>query len=381
MWELAAEAAVYSYNITPHKSINYEIPLLKKISKSASTHLDKIKRFGCISYAKCPKTETKFSNVAIKAVLVGHTSTGYILWHPSTRKFLESRHVRFIERWVYKNVYKKEQNESSNDLVTFSKGDEIDQPNSNISTENFNVEKSKINKPENKKRGRPKKTEVVKDKQNLEYNKEKLPNDHINNDDGPITRSKAKKIEDISFARYTRVSEVREIKEDELGHILLASIQKDPTNFEEAMNSEDKDLWKQAFKEELDSMKENNVQVLIDRPKEKPDGKRVNIIDSKWVFKKKVENEGKIKYKDRLVIRGFKDKNVYDLKETYAPVSRLSLIRAVISTINKNDLEMCQLDVKTAFLNGELDDDVFMEIPQGLEVIKNKKLITVCKLK
>ncbi|XP_044755108.1 uncharacterized protein LOC123314061 [Coccinella septempunctata] len=108
MWELAAETAVHTYNRTPHKSIGYEVPLIK-FSPRANCHLEHIRRFGCVAYVKLPFVETKFSNVSIKTILVGHTPTGYILWHPSTRKFIESRHVRFIERLVYKDAYLKNQ--------------------------------------------------------------------------------------------------------------------------------------------------------------------------------------------------------------------------------------------------------------------------------
>ena len=69
------------------------------------------------------------------------------------------------------------------------------------------------------------------------------------------------------------------------------------------------------------------------------------------------------------------------MKETYAPVSRISLIRAIISTINKEDLEVCQMNVKTAFLNGELEEDVFMEIPDGVNNPEGTRLTKVCKLK
>lgn len=61
---------------------------------------------------KLPKTESKFSNVSLKTVLVEHTGTGYILCHPDSRKFLEPIHVRFLEKLTYKYVYKKTQNEN-----------------------------------------------------------------------------------------------------------------------------------------------------------------------------------------------------------------------------------------------------------------------------
>ena len=289
MWELAAGTAVHSYNITPHKSINYEIPKLKFSSKSRC-HPEQIRRFGCIAYIKLPKTETKFSNVSIKTVLVGHTDTGYVLWHPSSRKFLESRHVRFLEKLLYKDVYKKCQTENkegkiqndrstSDMLIEFSNNELTKEPeNSTEINQKHDSGNSELNKTKQRKRGRPKKIDSQEDEQHSELNKKKST-DQINQNTGPVTRSQSKKINDISFARYSKVSEGEEINEDELGHILLASIQKDPTSYEDAMNSEDKDLWKQAVKEEIDSMKENKVWEIVDRPKEKSNGKRPNIID------------------------------------------------------------------------------------------------------
>lgn len=109
-------------------------------------------------------------------------------------------------------------------------------------------------------------------------------------------------------------------------------------------------------------------------------GQKLNIIDGKWVFKRKSEADGNVRHKARLVIRGFKDKNVYELRETYAPVLRLPLVRAVIAIINKYDLDVCQLDVKTAFLNGVIDEEIFMEIPDGTVHTDKERREMVCKL-
>ena len=59
--------------------------------------------------------------------------------------------------------------------------------------------------------------------------------------------------------------------------------------------------------------------------------------------------------------------NEYELKETYSPVSRLAVVRSVLSIINKLDLHACQMDVKTEFLNGILEDDIYMKIPEGID--------------
>lgn len=147
---------------------------------------------------------------------------------------------------------------------------------------------------------------------------------------------------------------------DEACHALLSSIGTDPVNYEEAINSAEGAKWKLAIEEELQSMTKNKIWKLVEKPTRMNNGQRLNIIDSRWIFKRKQEPDGKIRFRARLVIRGFKDKNVYELSETYAPVSRLTLSRAVLAIINQLDLEVCQLDVKTAFLNGELEEEIYM---------------------
>ena len=194
---------------------------------------------------------------------------------------------------------------------------------------------------------------------------------------------KGKLIEDTNLTLISDDPETRCNKnnlDDELGHVLLASINKDPTSYREAMESNDKIRWLEAINEELNSMQENNVWKIVDRPTKNKEGKKIHSIDSKWVFKKKTGDHGETVYKGRLVIRGFKDRNEYELKETYAPVSRLAVIRAVLAIINKYDLEVHQMDVKTAFLNGILEDEIYMEIPDGLECDPEDRKTKVCKL-
>lgn len=169
--------------------------------------------------------------------------------------------------------------------------------------------------------------------------------------------------------------------EDKIHHALLAHVNDDPASYAEAMNSKERAFWQLAIDEELKSMRENTVWELVDKPLYCKDGKKPNIIDSKWVFKRKIDANGKVKHKARLVIRGFKDRNIYDLRETYAPVSRISLVRTLFAIANKHDLEMAQLDVKTAFLNGKIqNEEIYMEIPEGTSYPKGMKELKVCKL-
>lgn len=126
-------------------------------------------------------------------------------------------------------------------------------------------------------------------------------------------------------------------------------------------------------------MNKNNVWDCVDKNLDK-DG-RVSEIDSKLVFKKKVDENGKVPRKARLMIQGFKDTNLYKLLETYAPVTRMPLVRALRAIANKLDLELCQTDVKTAFLNGDLTEDIYMKIPEGLNVSERVLKTKVYKLK
>ena len=160
---------------------------------------------------------------------------------------------------------------------------------------------------------------------------------------------------------------------DEIKYNALADINQDPITYKQAVTSKEKKQWLGAVDEELESMRKNNVWIYVDRPKQ-------NVIDSRWLFKKKPNKDGGIKYKARLVIRGFKDTNQYDLRETYAPVARLPTVRIVLAIINKLNLDAIQLDVKTAFLNGTIHEEIFMEVPDGLDVSQRFRDEKVCKL-
>ena len=96
----------------------------------------------------------------------------------------------------------------------------------------------------------------------------------------------------------------------------------------------------------------------------------------KWTFKKKMKTDGSIdKYKARLVIKGYKQKEGLDYFDTYSPVTRISSIRMLIAIVAIHNLEIHQMDVKTAFLNGDLDVEIYMEKLEGFIVPGQEKKV------
>ncbi|GJT97990.1 zinc finger, CCHC-type containing protein [Tanacetum coccineum] len=143
-------------------------------------------------------------------------------------------------------------------------------------------------------------------------------------------------------------------------HSYCFNIEDDPKTFDEAMKSQDVAFWKKAINDEMDSIMGNNTWVLTDLP---PGCKPLGC---KWIFKRNLKVDGTVeKFKAMLVIQGFKQKSGIDYFDTYAPVARISIIRLLIALASIHSLIIHQMDVKTAFLNGELEEEVYMNQPLG----------------
>ncbi|KAK2369536.1 putative mitochondrial protein [Trifolium repens] len=137
----------------------------------------------------------------------------------------------------------------------------------------------------------------------------------------------------------------------------------EPKNGYEALSD---DGWIVAMQDELNQFQRNDVWDLVPRPTHK------NIIGTKWVFRNKLNEQGEVvRNKARLVTQGYSQQEGIDFTETFAPVARLEAIRLLLSYAVNNGITLYQMDVKSAFLNGVISEEVYVKQPPGFEDLKN----------
>jgi hypothetical protein len=115
-------------------------------------------------------------------------------------------------------------------------------------------------------------------------------------------------------------------------------------------------VWKNAMTEEYQSIMKNDVWDIVPRPEGK------SVVTSKWIYKIKHAADGSVeKYKARFVARGFSQVDGIDYEETFAPIARYTSICMIISLVAFMSWRLHQMDVKTTFLNGEIEEEVYIE--------------------
>jgi len=173
-------------------------------------------------------------------------------------------------------------------------------------------------------------------------------------------KSETRVLRDRNMIKPPRRYEANMIKFDE------------PLSFKEAVSGKNAKDWKKAIHEELEAHEVNGTWRYQCLPKNK------NAIESKWIFKlKHSTSDEATRYKARLCAKGFTQKKGIDYHEVFSPVARYDSIRMMLALAAKEGLEIAQFDVKTAFLNGDLSEEIYMKIPEG---VKNVPDGMVCRL-
>ncbi|GMI84085.1 hypothetical protein HRI_002077800 [Hibiscus trionum] len=136
----------------------------------------------------------------------------------------------------------------------------------------------------------------------------------------------------------------------------------EPKNIKEALKD---DFWILAMQEELNQFERSKVWTLVERPNDQ------STIGTKWVFRNKLDESGNIvRNKARLVAQGYTQEEGIDFDETYAPVARMEAIRMLLAFACYHNFKLFQMDVKSAFLNGFINEEVYVEQPPGFEDLK-----------
>ena len=153
---------------------------------------------------------------------------------------------------------------------------------------------------------------------------------------------------------------------DNLCLTVCQSLSDEPNSYQEAIESSEASFWIEAMNHEIETINLNETWDTCELPFERTP------ISCKWVFKKKKESNGNVKYKARLVARGFSQREGIDYFDTYAPVVRFTSLRLLIAYSVKKGLEIYHFDIDSAFLHGELKEEIYMVQPESF-VIEGKE--------
>ena len=325
-WAEALSTAAYLVNRSPTKALGDKTPFEAWYGKKPS--VEHLKVFGCIAYSHVAKDERKkLDPKAKKCIFLGYTaqSKGYCLYDSEKLSVIFSRDIVF--------------NESSTGIETEQEEKRL------IQVETFPEEESER-------------------EENSDQDRTPDEDEAESHPEGEIDQVPQRK-------------STREVKRpDYYGAQVYAAaeLQSEPESVEEALFSAEKEKWKAAMQKEMESIYSNDVWDLVELPKD------CKTVGSKWVFKRKTYADGSIdRYKARLVAQGFSQRCGRDYDETFSPVIRFESLRTLIALAVQKGIQLHQLDITAAFLNGELEEKVFMRQPEGF--VEDGKEHLVCKLK
>ncbi|KAK9066710.1 hypothetical protein SSX86_014033 [Deinandra increscens subsp. villosa] len=339
-WGEAVSTAAYLVNRSPSSALNMKVPM--EVWSGSKVEYSTLRVFGSICYAHI--TQDKLEARAVKCVFLGYPEgvKGYKLWKVEGEgpKVFISRNVTFREELVYK------------DIMRVKAGAEVKSQGSEIEVKVPSRKRSEL---------------VVEDSE--PENGDGTSSQEIDNPASPPqSQSQTQSIAQTRTRRRI-VKPLRFRNEEEISAFVFLSMSDaekcdDPSSYEEAVLSPYKREWEDAMRDEISSLDQNHTWVLRDKPVDK------KVIPCKWLFKvKEPLNEGdKPRFKARLVAKGFKQKAGIDYHEIFSPVVKHTSIRLILSITAVKDLELEQMDVKTAFLHGTLEEEIYINQPQGFEV-------------
>lgn len=325
LWGVAIQASAYELNRCPTSALNGDVP-----ARIWYGYLDlkRLRVFGCRAWKVAMPRQGKLEPRAKQMIFVGYHEGGYKLWDPQTKEMHISRDVIFDET---QNKYTAIN--SNTNLFEERKDDCYDMESPCHENKDKQVEMTS----------------------NEETSKQS---------DNEIFQEAEEEIQENNSPKISRSGRVinkprRYIDEEYIAYCMLT--QGEEIRFEEAQKDKERN---NAIKKELDAHDKMKTWTVCDLPK----GKKT--VEAKWIFKEKDDNTKKA----RLVARGFQLKEDAKYDNHYAPVARMSTVRMLLSHAMNKDWKIKQLDIPTAFLNGKLDSEVYLKVPEGVTTEEGKVL-------
>ncbi|WZY99333.1 hypothetical protein YC2023_071662 [Brassica napus] len=415
-WSDAVATACYLINRTPTKVLNEKAPF--EVLNRYKPALDYLRVFGCLCFVLKPgEMINKLEARSTKAVFIGYSATqkGYKCYDPIARRVLVSRDVKFLEdRGYYEEKNQEDLKDLTSDKATTLRiileglgistsqdprnhtttppevgspshldhegGEEHEEPMQEANQDEGGVENegeesigSDGHGHDHGVRQTPSQDEVVEEQQEEEPVVQPLRRStRIRKDPSSWVNTRvyynAQAVEHPSQA----VCSFAQYPEEHCAFMVNLEENYIPRSYEEAIMDKE---WKESVGAEAGAMIKNDTWYESELPK----GKKA--VTSRWIFTIKYKADGKIeRKKSRLVARGFTQTYGEDYIETFAPVAKLHTIRIVLSLAVNLGWGLWQMDVKNAFLQGELEDEVYMHPPPGLEhLVKRGNVLTLKK--
>jgi transposase InsO family protein len=363
-WAESTATAVYLINRSPTKRIPEMTP--EEAWTGVKPNLEHLRVFGCKAMCHVPKERRqKWDPKSREMLFVGYCdeTKGYRIMDPETKKITKARDVVFLEG-MQDGEEPKHQHDREKQVNRPAIEEFYEAP---VAIENDVQEEQQEHVEEEQEESTAESSNEEEFDDTLEDGLDSPDSEYepaIEESEGAGTSSDseaaAQVIGDPIPRRSSRAPKPIERK-DFVTYLISDRDSDDPLTVKEAFGGPDKEAWWEAMREEYKSLLENETWDLTDLPK----GKRA--LDTKWVFKTKRTESGNLeRRKARLVVRGCKQVEGIDYTETYSPVIRYTSIRYLLALATKYDLHIDQMDVTTAYLNGDLDEEIYVRPPAEL---------------
>lgn len=378
-WAEAILTANHIRNRCPSQSLDGETPFKIWIGRNPTVNY--FQKFGTTAYMlEKSNKRGKFDPKSKMCIFIGYStkSKAYRLWDPKGRKIVCSRDVKFSNSYQpdgkYADFLKNELTKKDDDAnieVTFTQ---------KKTSEQTEFQETLIPQDEpNSEDSLDELEEFEGFQESEEENRNQNVEENLNEQLTPLTtkhgpgrprklktgkRGRPRKLFNTLQDNGTESNESgRNIDENIIQCASLVD-HNDTLTPLEAISSPEGEQWKNAMKSEYDALMKNNTWTLVDYPKNH------KVVDSRWILRKKYKADGTVeRYKARVVAKGFTQTPGVDFGETFSPVARIGSIRLLMAMAVELNLNVYQLDFVTAYLNGEIEEKIYMKTPTEIQKI------------